>query len=87
VLTNLSATQPQIGLKIPYRLENSRNINPICSVVRLNCRKWGSSVGSRNAHVLDTITITSPVIIIEGILNSLNIEADFEPTAYSEIKR
>lgn len=54
---------------------------------RPNWRKCGSSVGSKNAQVFDTTTITNPVIIMDGILNSLSMEADLEPTAYSEKKK
>lgn len=74
----LSATNPHIGLNIPYRLENNKKINPICSVDRPNCLKCGSNVGSRKAQVLDTTTITSPVTIIVGILTNFKIEVVLE---------
>lgn len=78
-----SATHPHIGLKIPYKLENRRNISPICFVDSPNCLKCGSSVGSKNAQVLETITITRPVIIIDGIVKSLKMDAVFDPDTYS----
>lgn len=34
--THLSASQPHIGLNIPYRAEKSKNIKPILSGVRSN---------------------------------------------------
>ena len=84
ILLYRSATHPHIGLKIAYKLENRRNISPICFVDSPNCLRCGSSVGSRNAQVFETITITSPVIIIDGIVKSRKIEAVFEPDTYSE---
>lgn len=85
--SHLSATHPQIGLNIPYRLEKSKNTSPVCSVDRPNCLKCGSNVGSRNAHVLDTTTITKPVMMMEGIVKSFSIDAVFDPDTYSENKQ
>uniref|UniRef100_A0A1Y1NC08 Uncharacterized protein n=1 Tax=Photinus pyralis TaxID=7054 RepID=A0A1Y1NC08_PHOPY len=82
-LLNLSVNHPQNGLDIPYNAENRKKIKPICSGDKLNSRRCGSRVGSRNAQILEITIITILVIITAGTFNSFKMEPPPVPTTKS----